>query len=195
MADQSNPYVYEATRGDRRAARQVLAGLRCGEPCPALARITAGPLGRAVRFMAGCLLDFVFIGNDGPRYCSIAGPTVNSASLLIRHLTGDETADLAAGRVPAAVGVQAAYFASASTFRATLIESCMEVVVDGLHERNLAFVLGWQLPGATEARLDLSLGVDQENARRRLSGFLTERLGVSVCNESLHHPSKEVVHG
>jgi hypothetical protein len=186
--NQSNPYVYQPTRGDRRVARQLLADLRGDKPSSALGRLAAGRLGHIVRFVAGCGLTYVFHAWDERyRIYSFAGPAADSATLLIRRLLDDGPTEY----IPA-LATDESSFSAVVAFRSPWIESAVDQLVDGLHERGLTFILGWQLPGGTEARLDCTLGAHRDKVDQWLNGFLTERLGVSVCGKSQHRPSKEV---
>ena len=155
-----------------------------GESCPSLDRLSAGPLGRVVRLLAGLNLTSVLLARDEQRRtCFVGGPTADSVALLIRRLLGDRPFDSSAGGVPDSVAGQASHLSRFAAIRSGWIENGVDQLVDGLHRRGLSFVLGWALPGECEVRLDRTLRADNGKIYAWLRGFLSERLGVSVSGE------------
>ena len=185
--------IYQPTRGDQRTARQVLANLGEGVPCPTVARLSAGPLGRVVRLLAGFNLTFVFYARDKRhRVCSVGGPAADPVALLIRRLLDDRSSDSSGGCVPDSVAAQSTHLSAFEAVRSGWIESAVDQIVDGLHRRDLSFILGWSLPGECEVRLDCTFGAVRERVDEWLHCFLTERLGDSAGNVTQQRPSMEV---
>jgi hypothetical protein len=172
--------VYQPTRADQRGARQIIADLREGEASPALDRIAAGPLDGVIRFLAGCGLCFQLIGwDERGRLHASGGPTAESVALLVDRLLARVPPPPPAGPPPG-LPADASLPLAAAAHREPWIEAAVDQVVDGLHQRDLSFILGWRLPGRSHVRLDHVFGADRAKVDEYLRWFSRERLGIHV---------------
>ena len=179
--------IWRATRADLRASRQILAELGHaelghGDGSTMLDSVIAGPLQNISGFLAGCGVCFVLIAWDesGRRHAR-GGPCAGSVGLLISRLLSGESdgppgvAINAAGHGDGGSGDQVGdqggveqgedaclrdLSSEVAALRLPWIESALGVLVDGLRDRGVSFLLAWRLPGESQARLDHSLGAD-----------------------------------
>ena len=194
MTERTVSAIYRPSRRDQRTSRQILADLGTSEACPAIAHIAAGPLAQVIRFLAGCRLTFVLLARDERhRHCSVGSPDAESVTRLVQTLLGKQPPELLDTDSPTLVGTDDILGALRVAARSPCTESAVEEIVDGLRQRELAFVFGWQLPGECRVRLDYTIGASRDKIREWVESFLTERLGVSICRDRLHHPSEETL--
>ena len=195
--------ILRATRADMRASRQILAELGYGGTGSALDRVIAGPLRNISGFLAGCGVCFVLIAWDesGRRHAR-GGPCGESVGQLVSHLLSRESDDPprvtlnAAGHGDGGPGYRAGgrvgdrgiveqgedaclrdLTSEVAALRRPWIESALGVLVEGLRDREVSFLLAWRLPGESQARLDHSLGADRRKIEDYLRWFVRERLG------------------
>lgn len=193
----SPKYFYTPTRADRRRARQILANLQPGEPSAVLDDIAAGPLGGVVSFLAGAGLTFLLIAFKDHRRLAIGSPSahlVTTLGLRLLDVPEEEVilAHVALTRSPL------------DSDPVTLIDApdrarwklqAAERIINGLHERDLEFVLGWQLPQDETYRLDYTLGAVREKVDDQLRWFLSDALGVDIPHPVEAGNRTELDHG
>lgn len=176
--------VCHASRAHMRVARQILAEFGYGGSTDELDRLAAGPLRDTTGFLAGCGVCFVLIGWERGRWYSCGCPSAGH----VRELVGRLPRTRGPQNVACPVVVEAAASvlpgrpvddraaAEFSALRGFWIESALGVVVEGLRSREMSFVLGWQIPGESRARLDHSVGADLGKVEEWLRWFVEQRL-------------------
>lgn len=169
--------IHQASRADQRVVRQILANLVEDGCSREVGRIAAGPLSKIIRFLAGCRLTFVFIAwDEQKRLHAFGSPSVESVSSLVNDLLSYCPSSQFNGFQVAAANEDL----PSCSVRMQLIESAVEQIIDGLHERDLSFILGWESPSNRGIQLDRSMGADREKVAYYLHWFLRERLGTSA---------------
>jgi hypothetical protein len=166
------------TRADKRAARQILADLVEGEVSPALEDLTFGPLDSLSRFLAGCGLCFLLIRDERGWLRARGGPSAESVALLVDCLLGRAPPPPAGPPPGPAAG--SCLPSAVAAFREPWIESAVDQIVDGLHQRGFRFIFGWQLPGQSLVRRDHSLVSACDAVDDYLEWFLRRRLSICV---------------
>lgn len=169
--------IHRASRGDQRVVRQILANMVEGECSLEVDRIAAGPLSKIIRFLAGCRLTFVFVGwDEQKRLHAFGSASVESVAFLVNELISLCSSSQFNGFQVAATNEDL----PSCSVRMLLTECAIEQIIDGLHDRDLSFIFGWESPSTRGIRLDRSLGADREKVAYYLQWFLRERLGIAA---------------